>query len=161
MPGNRVCSIFSPSRFAVKKSDLEKQLSDQSLLKTELCRSWVEQGYCQFGPSCHFAHDVKELRPKLAHPKLKTVNCTGFHRHPYICLYGNRCRFVHNETPLRNSTRSPLHHKSDHSRAVLLNGSCDLKPIIIILPQDDDVYHSASSSRRLPVFQHLTDIEVN
>lgn len=72
-------------------------LETQSKEKTELCRAFVEGGYCKYGSRCKFAHGQEELRPVLRHSKYKSVKCRSFHE-TGACPYGQRCRFIHNET---------------------------------------------------------------
>jgi len=78
-----------------RNSDIEQELQQQSLYKTELCRSWAETGSCRYGAKCQFAHGVEELRPVMRHPKYKTEICRTFHTLG-TCPYGTRCRFIHN-----------------------------------------------------------------
>jgi hypothetical protein len=76
-------------------NDIEDELNQQSLYKTELCRSWTETGKCRYGSKCQFAHGKEELRPVIRHPKYKTEICKTFHTLG-TCPYGTRCRFIHN-----------------------------------------------------------------
>ena len=62
--------------------------------KTELCRSYQENGTCKYGEKCQFAHGYNELRSMMRHPKYKTELCRTFHAAGY-CPYGPRCHFVH------------------------------------------------------------------
>lgn len=80
---------------ARRNSEIEQELQQQSLYKTELCRSWAETGACRYGTKCQFAHGVEELRPVMRHPKYKTEICRTFHTLG-TCPYGTRCRFIHN-----------------------------------------------------------------
>lgn len=78
-----------------KKPEIEDELTQQSLYKTELCRSWTETGACRYGNKCQFAHGKDELRTIMRHPKYKTEICKTFHTQG-TCPYGTRCRFIHN-----------------------------------------------------------------
>jgi hypothetical protein len=78
-----------------KKVEIEDELTQQSLYKTELCRSWTETGSCRYGNKCQFAHGKDELRNIMRHPKYKTEICKTFHTQG-TCPYGTRCRFIHN-----------------------------------------------------------------
>lgn len=69
--------------------------SSSSRYKTELCRSFTENGLCKYGSKCQFAHGVEELRDLNRHPKYKTEPCRTFHTIGF-CPYGIRCHFVHN-----------------------------------------------------------------
>ncbi|CAD5232690.1 unnamed protein product [Bursaphelenchus xylophilus] len=68
------------------------------LYKTELCRSWMESGRCNYGERCQYAHGENEKRPIPRHPKYKTEACQSYHQSGY-CPYGPRCHFIHNEEP--------------------------------------------------------------
>jgi len=83
---------FQPSKH--RNIDIEVELNQQNLYKTELCQSWGESGTCRYGSKCQFAHGKQELRPVLRHPKYKTEICKTFHN-TGTCPYGKRCRFVH------------------------------------------------------------------
>lgn len=69
--------------------------SSSSRYKTELCRSFTENGLCKYGGKCQFAHGPQELRDLNRHPKYKTELCRTFHTIGF-CPYGIRCHFVHN-----------------------------------------------------------------
>lgn len=73
------------------------------LYKTELCRSWMDHGRCNYGERCQYAHGEVEKRPVPRHPKYKTEACQSFHQSGY-CPYGPRCHFIHNEPPSQYST---------------------------------------------------------
>lgn len=78
---------------------IESELSQQSLYKTELCRSFEETGSCRYGAKCQFAHGRAELRPVIRHPKYKTEVCKTWQAHG-SCPYGTRCRFIHGDGSL-------------------------------------------------------------
>lgn len=63
--------------------------------KTELCRTYEENGSCKYGTKCQFAHGLEELRGLSRHPKYKTEACRTFHTIGF-CPYGARCHFIHN-----------------------------------------------------------------
>lgn len=69
------------------------------LYKTELCRSWMDHGRCNYGERCQYAHGEQEKRPIPRHPKYKTEACQSYHQSGY-CPYGPRCHFIHSETDL-------------------------------------------------------------
>ncbi|CAD6193385.1 unnamed protein product [Caenorhabditis auriculariae] len=75
------------------------------LYKTELCRSWMDHGRCNYGERCQYAHGETEKRPIPRHPKYKTEACQSFHQTGY-CPYGPRCHFIHNETELLTNAQS-------------------------------------------------------
>uniref|UniRef100_A0A6C0DKT1 C3H1-type domain-containing protein n=1 Tax=viral metagenome TaxID=1070528 RepID=A0A6C0DKT1_9ZZZZ len=51
----------------------DKNVIQRNKLKTQMCKRLTETGYCQFGNSCHFAHDKSELRKA-------------------ICFFGDKCK---------------------------------------------------------------------
>lgn len=73
-----------------------QQPKNPKLYKTELCRSWMDHGRCNYGERCQYAHGEQEKRPIPRHPKYKTAYCQSYHQTGY-CPYGPRCHFIHNE----------------------------------------------------------------
>jgi butyrate response factor 1 len=66
-------------------------------LKTELCKSWVEEGKCRYGDKCAFAHGESEIKKKVHVPSMyKTKLCQQYHM-TGECAYGTRCQFIHSE----------------------------------------------------------------
>lgn len=90
---------FDLSTAALSSSSLSassaSNASSSSRYKTELCRSFTENGLCKYGSKCQFAHGVEEIRDLNRHPKYKTEPCRTFHTIGF-CPYGIRCHFVHN-----------------------------------------------------------------
>ncbi|XP_026155077.1 mRNA decay activator protein ZFP36L1 isoform X2 [Mastacembelus armatus] len=86
-------SDISPT--ALNPSSSSSTSSSSSRYKTELCRSFTENGLCKYGGKCQFAHGPEELRDLNRHPKYKTEPCRTFHTIGF-CPYGIRCHFVHN-----------------------------------------------------------------
>ena len=65
--------------------------------KTELCKNWVQYGFCSYGDKCRFAHGQTDLVSKqMFNPKYKSKKCEGFHATCY-CPYGGRCNFIHDD----------------------------------------------------------------
>jgi hypothetical protein len=63
--------------------------------KSQLCKKFVENGYCPYEKRCKFAHGLHELKKNhQANCKYKTKTCGGFLQDGY-CPYGNRCNFIH------------------------------------------------------------------
>lgn len=83
--------------------------------KTELCRPFLEYGYCKYGEKCQFAHGEYDLRLLPRHPKYKTELCRTYHSRGF-CPYGSRCHFIHNleeskqdnSSAPRSPTKTPL-----------------------------------------------------
>jgi hypothetical protein len=42
--------------------EIQKTLANNGKLKNELCRNYLETGYCKYHDKCQFAHGVQELR---------------------------------------------------------------------------------------------------
>ncbi|KAL0245919.1 hypothetical protein GEMRC1_007136 [Eukaryota sp. GEM-RC1] len=141
------CSVYSPSKSKNLNNPIEKKISHQVLYKTEMCRLLLENGHCHFGNNCNFAHDPKELRSKLCHPRFKTEKCRSFHEQGY-CPYGARCRFSHHIPGHRDSTSSKC------PSLCLSNGSS-----LIVLPDPRTDFHfqmltfPKNEIKRLPVFR--------
>ena len=63
--------------------------------KTELCKYYESQGFCQYGDKCAYAHGVENLRSKVTNTTAyRTKKCTQFFEQGY-CPYGSRCQFAH------------------------------------------------------------------
>ena len=70
--------------------------------KTELCRPFLDNGFCKYGDKCQFAHGDQDLRNLPRHPKYKTELCRTFHTRGY-CPYGSRCHFIHSMDETRKN----------------------------------------------------------
>ncbi|XP_030008866.1 mRNA decay activator protein ZFP36L1 isoform X2 [Sphaeramia orbicularis] len=88
-------TALSTSSSSMSGSSVSTSSSSSSRYKTELCRSFTENGLCKYGGKCQFAHGPDELRDLSRHPKYKTEPCRTFHTIGF-CPYGIRCHFVHN-----------------------------------------------------------------
>lgn len=75
---------------------ISSHLKNSRLYKTELCRTWVDCGRCNYGDKCQYAHGEGDRKPVQRHRKYKTEFCLSFHQVGY-CPYGPRCNFIHNE----------------------------------------------------------------
>uniref|UniRef100_A0A096MAQ5 mRNA decay activator protein ZFP36 n=1 Tax=Poecilia formosa TaxID=48698 RepID=A0A096MAQ5_POEFO len=101
-------SDMSPT--ALQAAAASSSSSSSSRYKTELCRSFTENGLCKYGGKCQFAHGPEELRDLNRHPKYKTEPCRTFHTIGF-CPYGIRCHFIHNseeEKPAGSSSSLSL-----------------------------------------------------
>ncbi|KAF8080597.1 hypothetical protein N665_0933s0008 [Sinapis alba] len=76
------------------EEEIEVEVYNQGMTKTELCNKWQETGACPYGDHCQFAHGIKELRPVIRHPRYKTEVCRMVLAGD-ICPYGHRCHFRH------------------------------------------------------------------
>ncbi|KAH3759732.1 CCCH-type Zn-finger protein [Pelomyxa schiedti] len=134
-----------------------------SLYKTELCRSFMENGSCRYGFKCQFAHGTAELRPVQRHPRYKTEICKTFHTIG-TCKYGTRCRFIHMKPTaepfvLRDPDGTLKEDKPTHPQPPPLNVPSTAAVSSTQTgdpPVDGRRPGRASSSSRLEVFRHLT-----
>lgn len=79
--------------------DIEEEKKKDPKYKTELCKSFMEQGYCVYGNICRFAHGQKELVAKTGGSNYKKKPCKSFIEQGF-CPYGSRCNFKHEERTL-------------------------------------------------------------
>jgi len=91
------------------------QSTGASRYKTELCRSFSENGTCKYGAKCQFAHGQEELRHLSRHPKYKTERCRSFYGGNSICPYGTRCHFIHDQ-PVDETAKQPSNNLEDNQR---------------------------------------------
>ena len=89
--GDHSSGISSSASSSKRRYYQEKK---NTLYKTEICRLFEDNGFCQFGDDCIFAHGSSELRPLPKHPKYKTEICRAFWELGQ-CSYGKRCNFLH------------------------------------------------------------------
>jgi len=82
---------------ALDAVDVIKEAKNDPKFKTELCKSWVETGFCIYGNKCRFAHGKSEIFEKPVNSsKYKQKNCLSFFENGF-CNYGTRCHFKHDE----------------------------------------------------------------
>ena len=82
-------------------TDEEEQLA---YVKTEVCRTHLTTGQCQFGVDCQFAHSFDELRSREYDSKYKTELCKRYHTLGASgCKFGVRCKFLHDEVRIKAS----------------------------------------------------------
>lgn len=63
--------------------------------KSQLCKKFIENGFCPYQNKCKFAHGSHELRKnKQFNSKYKTKEC-GVFMSTGFCLFGDRCNFIH------------------------------------------------------------------
>lgn len=63
--------------------------------KSQLCKKFIEFGFCPYEKKCKFAHGSHELK-KNQQPncRYKTKEC-GVFLTEGSCMYGERCNFIH------------------------------------------------------------------
>jgi len=128
------------------KRKIATEVDFRNKYKTEVCRYWAENGYCEFGDSCAFAHGGSEIRQKsFVANNFKTKRCVAYHETGY-CVYGVRCQFLH-------CYRKDCHY---NPRLVLTNYAEDLENIEIWLTDDQDCLCLKRTNRpRLPFMAKL------
>jgi hypothetical protein len=106
---------------SLNSNSIQQQAAAAARYKTELCRSYQENGTCKYGEKCQFAHGFNELRSMMRHPKYKTELCRTFHAAGY-CPYGPRCHFVHENTSQNKQNnqkhQSPLKKNQQHQENI-------------------------------------------
>jgi len=132
-------------------NNIEVEIRQQDLYKTEYCRSWRETGACRYGNKCQFAHGENELRPVLRHPKYKTEICRNFSE-TGTCPYGTRCRFVHYQRGRSANASTMLHNSTDEEAVTLELRKLSLDSNI---PAPTEEAKEKSKGSRLPFFQKL------
>ncbi|ORD98394.1 TISD [Hepatospora eriocheir] len=67
-------AIYSKKYQEINRSDEKSFFNNKKIIlyKTEMCRSFTEQGYCKYGERCQFSHSGVELRIINRHPKYNT-----------------------------------------------------------------------------------------
>lgn len=95
-----VPALFGPCRLnssslSTEESPREHAPPASYKEKSQLCKKFVEHGYCPYEKRCKFAHGLHELKKNhQANCKYKTKTCGGFLQEGF-CPYGNRCNFIH------------------------------------------------------------------
>lgn len=122
----------SESDMSPTASSSSASSSSSSRYKTELCRSFTENGLCKYGGKCQFAHGPDELRDLNRHPKYKTELCRTFHTIGF-CPYGIRCHFVHNseEEMKLSSSRASSFSSSSNIPLQPPSSSCSHRPPLV------------------------------
>lgn len=118
-------SVSEQSTGATTQQQQQQAAAAAARYKTELCRSFQENGTCKYGEKCQFAHGFGELRSMTRHPKYKTELCRTFHANGY-CPYGPRCHFVHESTSQLKVKQSPIKQKQQETNSLLMCASDSL-----------------------------------
>ena len=105
---NTSAAVFVPPMAPAKKADTtygttksakQTHTSDmvnkfQTKYKTELCKNWIEVGFCRYRNQCMFAHGHSEVVLPEIEPMRKDKNCKTFFKTGQ-CPYGVRCQYQH------------------------------------------------------------------
>ncbi|KAG8384111.1 hypothetical protein BUALT_Bualt04G0084000 [Buddleja alternifolia] len=96
-PDPELQRVYAAAGAEKLEEELEFDVYNQGMSKTELCNKWQETGACPYGENCQFAHGINELRPVIRHPRYKTEVCRMVLSGD-TCPYGHRCHFRHSLT---------------------------------------------------------------
>ena len=84
----------------IPKGLASSAMFDQIRYKTEMCKNYLELGFCRFDQKCYYAHFAHELKvATYKHKKYKTQLCKPFHLEGF-CDFGARCAFIHSKPDL-------------------------------------------------------------
>jgi hypothetical protein len=87
---------------ALEQVDPVKEYMTDSKYKTELCKTFTQNGFCPYGNKCRFAHGKQDLFDKvISCKKYKQKECISFFKNLHCC-YGTRCHFKHDERRLKD-----------------------------------------------------------
>ena len=84
---------------ALDKVDFEEEKKNDPKYKTELCKSFMENHFCQYGNKCRYAHGKDDLVIKEKINNYKRKLCKSFFKEGF-CTYGIRCNFQHDQRKL-------------------------------------------------------------
>ncbi len=142
-----------------QNSSIQAQQAAAQRYKTELCRSFQENGTCKYGEKCQFAHGYHELRSMMRHPKYKSELCRTFHAQGY-CPYGPRCHFVHEIQPETINKPNPTRNWINVNTTTNIKPASpwDSKPIS---PKNPGLLMCALSSSNSSLFSDFSDWSKN
>jgi hypothetical protein len=132
---------------ALDNVDINQEAKTDPKFKTELCKSWVETGFCIYGNKCRFAHGKLEIFVKPSNnTKYKQKNCLTFFQQGF-CNYGKRCHFKHDERTVDDITLPYFTNK------LLTTDYLSLK----VGMSTRDCKEMKEASRRLPIFKEISN----
>ena len=120
---------------AMDPVNFEEEKKNDPKYKTELCKSFIENNFCQYGNKCRFAHGENELVIKAKISNYKRKLCKSFFNEGF-CPYGIRCNFRHDQRKL-SDIKLPFYY---------INLLVFHKPKLI-------------SGKRLKIFEEITNTE--
>lgn len=120
---------------ALEKVDVEEEKRKDPKYKTELCKTFMENNFCQYGNKCRFAHGEDELVIKAKITNYKRKLCKSFFNEGF-CSYGIRCNFQHDQRKL-SDIKLPFYY---------INLLIFRKPKLV-------------SGKRLKIFEEITNME--
>lgn len=84
---------------AMDPVDFAEEKRKDPKYKSELCKKFMETGFCVYGNKCRFAHGRHELMSNPKSINYKKKMCKSFQETGF-CPYGSRCNFKHDERKL-------------------------------------------------------------
>lgn len=102
------CSVSTTGSSSPRESPdyFLKNSSFSNKEKSQLCKRFMENGYCPYERKCKFAHGCEELkRNQETNSKYKTKEC-GVYINQGYCPYGDRCNFIHQKVRIEQEMKS-------------------------------------------------------
>ena len=106
-PSMRVDTLYGTTRSAKQALSSETKAKFVSKFKTELCKNWIEAGFCRYRDTCKFAHGKEEMVFSKHSSQSKNKNCKTYFKTGQ-CPYGPRCIFDHEHRQMKQIMR--YHH---------------------------------------------------
>ena len=143
-PTKRVDNLYGTTMTAkmIITSDMESKF--QTKYKTELCKNWIEIGFCRYGNNCKYAHGHSEVVLQKLAPTKKDKNCKTFFKTGQ-CPYGTRCQFDHEHRHISQIMR--YHHTAKLITLESLYANS--------IDQDTFLETYDAQLSRMPIFQQI------
>ena len=74
--------------------------------QVELCRSWMESGFCAYGEHCHYSHVSPKKITKRSPLNKPEITCRYWMKFGH-CKRGDQCRFKHADTEFVPQPQQP------------------------------------------------------
>jgi hypothetical protein len=139
-------SMIRVQRSPMNLIDPQVEKKNDPKYKTELCKGFLNNGFCPYGHKCRFAHGKQELSVKMIdESRYKQKECKSF-REQGFCMYGPRCNFKHDERKLKDISMSYYSYFIKNLDQNLI---------------EDDFFAEGQmkNSRRLHIFQNLAPVD--
>ena len=89
-PTKKIDTTYGTTKTAKMTHSSDMVTKFQTKYKTELCKNWIEVGFCRYKDQCMFAHGHNEVMLPKNEPMRKDKNCKTFFKTSQ-CPYGVRC----------------------------------------------------------------------
>lgn len=91
----RDCMQFNQNDFYSYLMYRNQQSFMDPKYKTELCKTFITEGFCKYNLRCRFAHGLMDLIPKKKQIK-SSAECPSFSLVGF-CQFGERCGMTHSD----------------------------------------------------------------